>query len=599
MRLDARRAGAIWLSAVFVLTTATSAASAQGSPSVAPSPAPKVTFTVGVLGDLNSANPFRQIDTYESFTSGLMYDGLLRLAQVDYEPEPELADRWDVSDDGLTWTFHLRDGLTWSDGVPITAHDFVWTAEFIVDNDISSWSDGYTYTESVTAVDDQTIVWRTTKPTVVPGLPGYNMILPEHVWGDFTVKELKSFRNFPDPVVSGPFNLVEWRQGEYWRMEARDDYWVGPPNIDEIVFRVYNSSESVVQALVKGAIDYTEVPTAALFDAIKDRPGIGTAIDSAEAFHQMSFNVVDDPKSTAHPAVLDPIVRNAIEHAIDRGTLIERVLRGYATPGSTPIAPVYDYWHWEPPPDVARGFDLADANGMLDDAGYVDTDGDGVREMPGGGEALEFRLYVEVSDSDGIKAAPFIQQWMGDIGIEVTIRSMTDAKLYDLWLEAFDWDMIIYSWGTGPDPDFLLSSFTTNQCGVWSDTCYSNPEYDALYKEQQTTIDPTARQALVHQMQQIFYRDTPEIVLWYPNSFEAWRSDRWTGFVRWPEPDGVVFFGNYYSARLVQPLSGGAVPPTGAESGPSGVVWLVGLGVIAAAIAGSAARRRRLDEYYA
>lgn len=214
MRLDARRAGATWLAAALALGIAATTASAQGSPSASPSPAPKVTFTVGVVGDLNSANPFRQLDTYESFTGGLMYDSLLRRAQADYEPEPELADRWDVSEDGLTWTFRLRDGLTWSDGVPITAQDFVWTAEFILDNDISSWSDGYTYTESVTAPDDRTIVWRTTKPTVVPGLPGYNMLLPEHVWGDFTVKELKSFRNFPDPVVSGSFNLVEWRQGE-------------------------------------------------------------------------------------------------------------------------------------------------------------------------------------------------------------------------------------------------------------------------------------------------------------------------------------------------------------------------------------------------
>jgi peptide/nickel transport system substrate-binding protein len=596
MRLDARRAGATLLAAALVLSIAATTAYAQES---SPSPAPKVTFTVGVVSDLNSANPFRQLDTYEAFTGGLMYDGLLRLAQTDYQPEPELADRWDVSDDGLTWTFRLRDGLTWSDGVPITAQDFVWTAEFIIANDISSWSDGYTYTESVTAVDDRTIVWRTTRPTVVPGLPGYNMILPEHVWGDFTVKELKSFRNFPDPVVSGSFNLVEWRQGEYWRMEARDDYWAGAPNIDEIVFRIYNSSEAVVQALVKGAIDYTTIPTAPLFEAVKDRPGIGTAIDSAEGFYQMSFNVVDDPKSTAHPAVLDPVVRSAVEYAIDRETLIERVLRGYATPGSTPIVPFYDYWHWEPPPDVARRFDPAEANRILDEAGYLDTDGDGVREMPAGGEPLQFRLYVDVTDSDGIKAAPFIQSWMGDIGIEVSIRSMTDSKLFDLWLEAFDWDMIIFSWGTTPDPDFLLSSFTTNQCAVWSDTCYSNPEYDALYKEQQTTIDPIARRGLVHQMQQIIYRDSPEIVLWYPNSFEAWRSDRWTGFVRWPEPDGVAFFGNYYSARLVRPLAGGAVPPGGAESGPSGVVWLAGLAIIAAAIAGSAARRRRLDEYYA
>ena len=141
--------------------------------------------------------------------------------------------------------------------MPITAHDFVWTGNFIIEHDISSWSDGYTYTESIEAVDDQTIVWKTTRPTLVPGLPGYNLILPEHVWGDFTEKELKSFKNFPDPVISGSFNLVEWKQGEYFRMEANPDYWAGAPVIDEIIFRIYNSDEAVVQALIKGAIDYT------------------------------------------------------------------------------------------------------------------------------------------------------------------------------------------------------------------------------------------------------------------------------------------------------------------------------------------------------
>ena len=209
MRRVARRAGATWLAAALVLViTGSTATSAQDSPSATPSPEPKTTFVVGTTGDLNSANVFRQFDTTEAFVGGLMYDGLIRLSQKDYTPEPELADRWDVSDDQLTWTFHLRDGLTWSDGVPITAHDFVWTGNFIIDHDISSWSDGYTYTESIEAVDDQTIVWKTTRPTLVPGLPGYNLILPEHVWGDFTEKELKSFKNFPDPVISGSFNLV-------------------------------------------------------------------------------------------------------------------------------------------------------------------------------------------------------------------------------------------------------------------------------------------------------------------------------------------------------------------------------------------------------
>ncbi|MGH2630231.1 MAG: ABC transporter substrate-binding protein [Actinomycetota bacterium] len=556
-----------------------------------------VTFTVGVTYDLNSANPFRQIDAAEAFLSGLMYDDLLTLGQKDYATEPELVESWETSEDGLTWTFVLHDGLTWSDGEPLTADDFVWTANFVMENDISSWSDGYRFTESIEASDDRTIVWKTTRPTLVPGFPGYNLILPEHVWGEMSTKEIKEFRNYPDAVVSGPYELVEWEPGEFWRLEARDDYWRGAPAIDELVFRVYNSDESVVQALLKGEIDSTQVPTPGLFAQVEGRPGIGAAVTSAEAFHQMAFNIVDDPSSTAHPAVLDPVVRRAVSWAIDKDTLVDRVLRGYGEPGTTPIVPLYDFWHWEPPEGVKIGFDPAEANRLLEEAGYVDTDLDGIREMPGGGEPLEWRVFVATSDSPALKAAPFIQGWLEDVGIQTSVKSMTDSKLYDQWYD-FDWDTLIYSWGTGPDPDFLLSSFTSDQCGYWSDTCYANPAYDTLYKQQQTTLDEDQRQSIVQEMQQMIYEDTPEIVLWYPNSFEAWRSDRWEGFVRWPEPDGVVFFGNPYSVMSVRPVSDAPVAAA-TDSGLSVGVWIGGLAVVGLGIGGLVLVRRRRGEHYA
>jgi peptide/nickel transport system substrate-binding protein len=583
-----------------MLAFAPGAALAQSSPS-APASDEKVTFTVGVTGDLNSVNPFKAIDSTESFVIGLMYDQLLRRAQSDYTPEASMAEDWTVSDDGLTWTFHLRDGMTWSDGEPITAEDFAWTGNFVANNDISSWSDGYRFTESIEAVDELTIEWTTSKPTLVPGLPGYNLLLPEHIWGEFGDKfdltELKSYRNFPDPVVSGPYTLAEWEQGQFWRLEARDDYWDGRPVIDEIVFRVYNSNESVVQALLKGAIDYTTIPTAALYDRISGTEDIEAARTSAEAFWQLSFNLADDPSSTANPAVLDATVRQAVEHAIDRSTLIERVVNGYATPGSTNIAPVYKFWHWEPPEDVRRGFDPTEANRLLDEADYLDTDDDGIRENPGGGEPLEFRLFLATTDPDGIKAAPFITNWLKDIGIKVTTQTMTDSKLFVEWYD-FDWDMILYSWSTDPDPDFLLSASTTNQCGYWSDTCYSNAEYDRMYKEQQTALDPDERQQIVYDMQEIFYEDVPEIVLWYPNSFEAWRSDRWEGFVPWPEPDGVRFWGNQYSVMQVAPIGSGGTPASSTEGGPSTVLW-IGAGVLVVAVIGAVvARRRRRDDAF-
>ena len=233
----------------------------------------------------------------------------------------------------------------------------------------------------------------------------------------------------------------------------------------------------------------------------------------------------------------------------------------------------------------------------MDGAGYVDTDGDGIREMPGGGDPLEWRLFIATTDPAAIKAAPFVEGWLRDIGIDASTKSMTDSKLYDQWY-GFDWDLIIYSWGVGPDPDFILSSFTSEQCGYWSDTCYANPEYDDLYEEQQVALDEDEREAIVTEMQQILYADTPEIVLWYPNAFEAWRSDRWQGMLRWPEPDGVAFWGNMYSMMALEPATN-APASGGTDSGIPAVVWIGGVVAVVALVGGTILMRRRRSEHYA
>lgn len=578
-------------------------AGVAGAQSATPADEP-VTFTIGVTGDLNSANPLNQIDSTESFLTGMMYDNILRLGQADYTLEPELLtelptlENGGISEDGLTWTLNLREDATWSDGVPITAEDFKWTADFIMDNDISSYTDGYQpFTESIEIVDDYTIEWTTKQPSLVPSWPGYTLILPSHVWGEMSPKEIEEYKNFPDTVTSSAFKLVEWEPGEFWRLEARDDYYGGTPAIDEVVFRVYQSDEAVTQALIKGEIDGTSIATPGLYETVKEKPDIEAVVTSAEAFHQMSFNIVDDPESTAHPAVLDPVVRRAVAWAIDKPTLVDRVLRGYGEPGTTPIVPLYEQWHWEPPAEEAIGFDPAESARLLEEAGYVDTNGDGIREMPGGGDPLEWRLFLATTDPAAIKAAPFIRGWLRDVGIDVSIKTMTDSKLYDQWY-GFDWDLIVYSWGVGPDPDFILSSFTSEQCGYWSDTCYANPDYDALYEEQQVALDPTEREAIVAEMQQMIYDDTPEIVLWYPNSFEAWRSDRWQGMLRWPEPDGAAFWGNPYSMLALEPA---VDAPTGggADSGIPAAVWIGGLVAVVVIVGGTVVARRRRSEHYA
>ena len=591
------RMATLWLAAALVLGVSPVASLAQtATPSGSATAADdKVTFTLGVTGDLNSVNPFRAIDSTESFVFGLMYEGLLRRAQTDYTPEALMAESWSTSDDGLTWTFNLRDDMFWSDGEPITAEDFAWTGNFIANNDISSWSDGYRFTDTIEATDDHTVVWTTTRPTLVPGLPGYNLLLPEHVWGQFDDKfdldELKSFKNFPGPVVSGPFILTEWEQGQFWKLEANPDYFGEQPIIDELIFRVYNSNESVIQALLKGAIDYTTIPTANLYDEVNGTENITTAKDSAEAFWQLSFNLADDPSSTANPAVLDETFRQAVEHAIDRDTLIERVLNGYATPGSTNIAPAYPFWHWEPPEDVRRNFDIAQANAMLDEAGYEDTDDDGVRENPDGGDPVNLRLFLSTTDPDGIKAAPFLTNWFEQIGVgrhdpdvqrQQALRGVVRLRLGpDRVLVGHRPRSRLPALRLDHEPVRVLERHVLERRRVRQAL---RGAADGARRGR--AAGDRARDAAD------LLRGGPEIVLWYPNSFEGWRSDRWEGFVPWPEPDGVRFFGNQYSVMQVHPVdesSGAAASVEGAST----LLWIGAGAVVLALIAVPIARRRR------
>jgi peptide/nickel transport system substrate-binding protein len=561
----------------------------------------KLVFTVGMTNDIRTVNPLSLIEAPEYELAFMNYDLLVHFDQETLAPAPGLAEDWEVSEDGLTWTFTIRDDATWHDGEPVTAHDIAFTYNYIVDNAVSLYANYFPATDEIVARDDTTLVWKTKQPTLAPEWPPWVYILPEHIWGEFkSLKEAEGFDNVP-AIGSGPFQLVEWKRGQFIRMRAYKDYWGGAPTIDEVVVRVFKNQEAMVQALKKGEIDFAEGISAQLFDSLENAEGIETHVAAAGGFTNLIMNVLPDGErlpacggpcdSTGHPALLDPQVRLAIAHAIDKEALIDRVLSGYGQYGTTVVPPqTAPRWHYEPTEDELIDFDLEAANAILDEAGYEDTDGDGVREMPGGGRPLEMRLMLRSESSDSIKMGPFIQGWLKQIGIETKNEAVTDAKLLDEW-GVNNFDLYTYGWGPDPDPDFILSTFTTGQCLSWADTCYSNPEYDRLYQQQHTTVDEEERKSIVEEMQRILYQDNPEIVLFYDNDLQAYRSDRWTGFVEQPEPQGYLLFGyGPYSYRSIEPVS--ASQDDGGQGG-SAAVWVIGAGVIVVGAVAAALVRRR------
>jgi peptide/nickel transport system substrate-binding protein len=565
------------------------------------SPAAPVTLTVGTQYDLFTSNPLRVCacgNEYEFMF--LNYNMLLRFDPETLEAAPELAtevpttENGGISPDGLTWTFHIRDDVTWNDGVPLTARDIAWTFNYYVDNKVGAYFSYLPFDPTFEAPNDTTLLWKMTVPTSAPLAPAWAPVLPSHIWDRFTdVKEAKQFENIP-AVGSGPFELVEWQKDQFYRFRANEDYWGGAPKIDEVVFRVFENEETKVLALKEGEIDFVDSVTPAVFRSLEGEPNIGTNQAVPSGFSSLSFNFGGQgPNDSHHPAIEDLAVRQAIAHAIDKQALVDRVRLGRATPGTTIVPPISPF-HYEPTPEEAIPFDIAEANRILDGAGYRDTNDDGVREMPGGGEPLVMDLVVIPTVESSVPSGKLIRGWARQIGIEFELRPVSEDKYYDLWRSG-DFDAYIWGWTPDPDPNFILSIFTTGECLSWSDGCYSNQAYDQLYEDQQRAPDLQSRMAVVAEAQRHVYTQVPEIVLFYSDYLQAYRTDTFTGYTTQPDPGGTLLFQYGADSYLeVHPVTPGAIAPRGTGALTTGA-WAAILGALLVIGVGLAlARRARL-----
>ncbi len=592
-----RRPFAALTAAAFCLAAAWPAAVAVAAES--PAADEPVVFTVGLLNEPDSLNPFLGIEAESYEMWGLTYDYMISYKAEDMSPQPGLAESWETSDDGLTWTFHIREGVDWSDGEPLTAEDIAFTYNRILDGgpESASWISYLTSVDTITAPDERTVVLGLSEPNaVLPLLP--MPILPEHVWSKLSEKDVKSYANEPPNVVgSGPFRMVEGAAGgSTFRFEANPDYWKGAPHVDEVVFRVFQAEDPAIQALKKGEIDFVENISGNQVDALEKEDGITAIMGDSPGFDEIAFNTgsvdleTEQPIGDPNPAVLDPKFRYALGFAIDREAIRDRVYQGAGITGSTIVPPAYPTYHWEPPEDVAFSFDPDRAGQLLDEAGY-EMGPDGTRTMPDGSPIGELRLLARADSETSVDVIQFFSEWLADIGIESKVQAVESSKLTNLILEG-EFDAFEWGWYVEPDPDSMLSYMTCGQRGNWSDSWYCNEEYDALYLEQHSATDQAARSEAVKRMQEILYLDAPYLVTMYSSIGEAWRSDRFEGFVPQPNPGGIMLvqYGvdNYLNVKPVAGKDTSSSNTNGALIGGA-----VAGGIALAAVAGALLFRKR------
>ena len=538
--------------------------------SASPSPdAGKVMYKVGILAEPDNLNPFVGW-LWSSFEIWyLAYDPLVgfdygELKPVKGEDSPGLATDWTVTPDGRSWTFTIRSGVKWQDGQPLTAGDVAFTYNYISENDLSNFTTATEGITSAVAVDDTTVKFECSKPKANM-LTVWVPILPEHIWSKVSGKDAANkYPNDPPFVGSGPFQCVEWKKNSHVKLTANPDYWRGEPTIQELYFDYYTNADTMVQDLKAGTIDGATGLLDAQYRQLLNEPGIQARTINTNGFDQVAFNCYDGP-SRGHPALKDWKFRQALNWAIDKEKIASVSYGGHAEPATTIITADYytdPDWHWEPPTDVAYGFDLEAAGQKLDEAGYKDTDGDGVRDYQG--KPITLRLWSRSESSISQSVGKLVAGTLKDVGLNVTLQTMDDGALTDQIYATKDgelnpdYDLFLWGWYSDLDPSPILSYFTTDQINGWSDCGWSNAEYDKLFEEQAVTIDSAQRKAIIDSMQELIYRESPYIPTVYSNDLEAYNIDKWEGYAASPTEIGNVLFPPYGQAGnenflLIQP----------------------------------------------
>jgi peptide/nickel transport system substrate-binding protein len=529
----------------------------------------EVVFTVGTKQDVDNMNPYAGVvlSAYEVWN--LQYNVLVNLSAKDMSPVPEIATSWERSADGLTWTYHLRDDMKWSDGKPLTSADVAYTFNRTAKEEWSNFSPFTSDFKSVTAPDAKTVVITTSKPDPrLPSLPVY--ILPKHVWEKYGPKKVSSFSN-NDPVTSGPFRLTAWNKGSYFEMTRNPNYVLAKPAVDKVRFRIFRNDEAMAAALKNGEIDAIYNLSADLAGQLKGQSNITPVNAQDGSFTQLVMNTGSGDIGNGHPALEDVRVRQAIAHAIDKDTLVSRVLQGLGSPGQSMNVAVTPKWNLKVPDDKQMKFNLDQANQILDNAGYK-KGSDGIRTMPDGSKKLNLRFYFPSDDDTYSRDVQFIKEWLKDIGINATATPKSEDELTPIENKG-QFDLIIWAWTPYADPTAMMSYLTCDQVpkkpddGLYNDAFYCDPEYDRLFNAQKVELDAAKREDLVHQALQRFYDQAPYVVLYIPDTVEAYRNDRYTGFVRQPAETGpVIYTQSDPSYALIKPISA----DTGSSSSGSG-----------------------------
>lgn len=500
-----------------------------------------------------TATFFEEPDSLNFMFSGMWFAGLahdllypgLWFFDDNLEPSLEMAaefptrDNGLISEDGLTITIPLNMDATWSDGEPVTAHDFVFTYDMILapENTATQSTWPYdTYLESITAEDDHTLVLKFTEPFApwaTTMFTGSDSVLPKHILqpvfeAEGSIDEAEWNRTAD--VVNGPFKLKQWEAGSHLILEANDLYWRGRPKVDQLNIIIVPDDEAQMAAIKTGDTDigiflsYADIPT---FEEIDD-VDIVTVLSGYNESWFFNLNTDETSADNGHPALQDVRVRQAIAYAMDFDAVTEQLMYG----GTYPPATKWEETPYAYPDANLYPYNPDKANALLDEAGWVDSNGDGTRDKDG----VELVLVHSTTQGREVREQTQVvaQQFLGDVGISIEIQNNSYDTMWNSYgqggpIATGQYDIAEWSdVGDFPDPNesqWLCAEIPSDDSpdgGNWYGIC--DEEFDALLQAQAVEMDPQKRVELFHEIGTLMSEKVYWLGVWHDN--DVWSINR-------------------------------------------------------------------------
>ncbi len=484
-------------------------------------------YVSGSIADARTLVPILAADSASSEICSMIFNGLVKYDK-DVSLVGDLAESWEIQDDGLQIVFHLRKNVSWHDGAPFTAGDVEFTYSKLIDPGVKTpYSGDFERVESFEIIDDHTVKVKYKEP-FAPGLSSWGMpIMPRHL---LEKEDLNSTPFSRRPVGTGPYIFRSWTAQEKIELISNHAYFEKRPYIDRTISRVIPDEATMFLELQTRGIDscgltplqYLRQTDTAFFRK------------NYRKFNLPNFSYIYLGYNLSNPLFSDKRIRQAFNYAVNKKEVIDMVLLGLGRQLTGPFIP--DSWAYNREVKEAA-FDQARARQLLKDAGWADSNTDGWLEKEG--KVFEFTIITNQGNQERIKVAEIIQRQLRDVGVKVKIKVVEWSVFLTEFINKKDFEAVLLGWSLSRDPDnFDIFHSSKTREGEFNFVGYRNQQVDDLLVEARRVFNQEKRRSYYHQIHQIIYDDQPYMFLYAPDNLSILNA-RFNGVK--PAPLGIGY----------------------------------------------------------